>query len=124
VNNAVARTAGLLGIAVFGIVILHASGHELDRHLSQWTVTPEVRRSLDEQRVRLAGAELSSDIDDETRAALRQAINESFVFGFRTVMWVAVGLALASSLSAFIMIEDKAVPSAAGELNLNGSRAR
>jgi EmrB/QacA subfamily drug resistance transporter len=110
VNNAISRTAGLLGIAVLGIVMLHAYDRELDRHLAQLDIAPEARRVVDEQRVRMAGAELPSNIGDEARAALVRVINESFVFGFRLVMTSAVGLALASALSAFIMIEGKAKP--------------
>jgi hypothetical protein len=55
----------------------------------------------------MAGAELPPDIDDATRLALRQAINEAFIHGFRVVMITAAALALASALSAFIMIEGK-----------------
>jgi EmrB/QacA subfamily drug resistance transporter len=109
VNNAVSRTAGLLGLAVLGIVMLYAFNRELDRQLTQLTIAPEARRLIDEQRVRLAGAELSSNIDDETRAVLRQTINESFVFGFRLVMASGAALALASAASAFMMIEGKAL---------------
>ena len=70
-----------------------------------------MQRAIDEQRTRLAGAELPSGVDDQTRAALREAINESFVFGFRVVMMTAVELALGSALSAFILIEGKVVSS-------------
>jgi EmrB/QacA subfamily drug resistance transporter len=105
VNNAVSRIGGLLGVAVFGIVILHAFNRELDHRLARVDIPPEVRLFIDEQRVRLAGAELPLGIDDQTRMALRQAIDESFVVGFRMVMAGAVGLALASALCAWIMIE-------------------
>jgi len=111
VNNAVSRIGGLLGIAVLGIAIQHAFNHKLDRRLAPLRLAPGVQRAIDEQRTRLAGAELPSGVDDQTRAALREAINESFVFGFRVVMMIAVGLALASALSAFILIEGKVVSS-------------
>jgi EmrB/QacA subfamily drug resistance transporter len=104
INNAISRTGGLLGIAVLGIVVLHAFNRELDQRLARLDITPEVRRSIDDQRVRLAGAELPLGIDDQTRVTLRQAINESFVVGFRVVMMTAVGLALVSALCALIMI--------------------
>jgi hypothetical protein len=81
-------------------------------------IAPEAQRFIDEQRIQLAGVDLPSSIDDETRAALRQAINESFVFGFRLVMAAAAGLALASALNAFMMIEGKALPSTAGAFNV------
>jgi MFS family permease len=107
VNNAVSRIGGLLGIAVLGIVIVHSFNRELDRRLARVDVAPEVRRSVDEQRVRLAGAELPLTIDEQTRTALQQAIKESFVFGFRVVMLTAAGLALVSAVVAFTVIEKK-----------------
>src|SRR5205823_6197171 len=105
VNNAVSRTAGLLGIAVLGIVMLNAFSGELDRRLRSSSVTPEVRRILDQQRVKLAALELPSGITDGTRAVLTAATNECFVFGFRIVMMVAVGMALASAMIALVMID-------------------
>ena len=107
VNNAVSRIAGLLGVAALGIVMLHAFNRELDHRLTVSNIAPEVRSSIDEQRVRLAGAEPPSNIDGETQAALKRTINESFIFGFRLVMASAAVLALASAASAFMMIEGK-----------------
>ena len=108
INNAVSRTAGLLGVAVFGILMLKGFNHELDRRVGPLNVAPEVRQGLDKQRIRLAGAEVPSGINDEQRASLKEAINESFVFGFRLVMGSAAALALASSVTAYIMIKGKA----------------
>src|SRR4030095_1261167 len=100
-------TAGLLGIAILGIVVLHAFSSQLDRRLDELPITAEARRSIVEQRVRLAAIELPAGVTDEKASALRQAIKGSFVFGFRVVIGVAIGLALAAALSAFLMIEGK-----------------
>jgi hypothetical protein len=70
-------------------------------------LSAQVRLSIDEQRTRLAGAELPSSMDERTRIALKQAINESFVFGFRLVMLTAAGLALVSAFVAFAVIENR-----------------
>ena len=59
---------------------------------------------MDEQRVRLAGAEI---IEQRTRAALTQAIAESFIFGFRLAMFTAAGLALVSALVGFRLVENR-----------------
>ena len=109
VNNTVSRVGGLLGIALLGIVIQHAFNSRLDDRLAQLHLSPQLSRAVDEQRVRLAGAELPSDVGDQTRRIVREAINESFVFGFRVVMTAACGLVLAGALSAFTMIDGKQV---------------
>jgi MFS family permease len=107
VNNAVSRTAGLLGIAILGIVILHYYNIALDRRLASLPIEPEVRSFIDDQRARLGATELPASVNEQTRLELRAAIDESFVAGFRVVVTTAIVLALASALSAFIMIEGK-----------------
>ncbi len=107
VNNALSRIAGLLGIALLGIVVVHSFNRELDRRLAPMELAPEVRRDLDTQRVKLAGAELSSIADERLRLTLKQAIDESFVFGFRLAMLTSLCLVLASALVAFMVLENK-----------------
>lgn len=102
------RIARLLGIAALGVMILFAFNHKLGHRMEQLNLAPEARRALDERRARLAGVELLPSVNDETRVALRQAINESFVFGFRLVMAAAAGMALGSALIASLMIEGDA----------------
>jgi hypothetical protein len=107
VNNAVARAAGLLGIAILGMVLSHAFNRELDRRLAELDLSSETRLSLDQQRVRLGGAELPPGISHEMGKVLRREINESFVAGFRLIMATAVGLALATALIALVLIPGK-----------------
>ncbi len=105
INNAVARTAGLLSIAVLSIVVLNAFNYGLDRRLASLGIPPEVLHMLDEQRIKLAGAEVPAGVSVEVSMMLRKAIAESFVDSFRLVMFIAVGLALASALIALLMIK-------------------
>lgn len=105
VNNAISRVAALLGIALLGIVILHAFNGELDRRLPAIEIAPDVRQSIDAQRGRLAGIELPENLDATKRAALTEAIDQSFVFGFRVVMVVSFALTLLSALSAWLIIK-------------------
>src|SRR5215475_9027702 len=94
INNAVSRIAGVLGIAFLGIVMVHAFNSRLDERLALIPLGPEQRNTIDEQRMRLAGAEQPSEIDNTTKAKLRLAINESFIHGFRLVMVTAMVMAL------------------------------
>jgi hypothetical protein len=104
INNAVSRTAGLLAIAVLGLIMFHVFSNCIDSRLNQLNVKAEVREALNSQRVKLAAAELPPDIDNATRDTIKQAIDECFVSGFRVVMICGAGLALASSLMAFLVI--------------------
>lgn len=107
INNAVSRAAGLLAVAALGLVMLHTFNYSLDRRLSNLALVPESKSALDRERVKLAGAEVPGDLDPEIRMILRQAINESFVSGFRRVMLIAVALALLSAPVAWLLIQGK-----------------
>src|SRR5207244_4377375 len=85
INNAVSRVAGLLAIAVLGIVMLQEFNHTLDMKLSD--LPSSIRQSLDQQREKLAAADLPQNIPSAVRAELREAIDYSFVAGFRAVMF-------------------------------------
>src|SRR5947208_1349341 len=101
INNAVSRTAGLLSIAVLGLIMFHTFNSCLDQRLDQISVPPQVRQALNDQQMKLAAAELPATIDERTRAIVKQAIDECFVAGFRRVMICGAALAFASSLMAW-----------------------
>jgi MFS family permease len=105
INNAVSRTAGLLAVAVLGIVMLHTFNNQLNSRLQSLQITPEVKRLIDEQRSKLAGAELPKNIEPALGQSLKQAIDEAFVAGFRRLMAVGIVLALLSALSAWLLID-------------------
>jgi EmrB/QacA subfamily drug resistance transporter len=107
VNNAVSRIGGLLGVAVLGIIMVQSFNSELDRRVGPLAVPPEVRRLIEAQRDRLAGAELPSHVNERMRAEVERAVDESFIFGFRLVMLTAAVLALASAFVALEMVENK-----------------
>jgi hypothetical protein len=111
INNAVSRVAGLLAIALFGIVVSGVFGSTLDRRLDSLNLTAEARQALSAQRNRVAAAEVPVEVSGETRAAVQQAIAESFVAGFRVVVLLAAGLAVAGAASAALLIQPKGVGS-------------
>jgi EmrB/QacA subfamily drug resistance transporter len=107
INNAISRTAGLLAIAAFGIVMVQAFNSHLDSRLSSLEVAPEARHILDAGRVKLAGAEIPINLDPETKAALKRMVIDSFMQGFRLIIMIAVCLALFSALVSWVMIDGK-----------------
>jgi EmrB/QacA subfamily drug resistance transporter len=104
VNNAVARSAGLIAIAALGIVMLQVFNHALDRRLAEWNLPASVSRSLQVERTKLADIALPSDQDPATRQLIRRVVDESFVSGFRVVMIIGTALALAGAGTALTLI--------------------
>src|SRR3989440_9852913 len=107
INNAVSRTAGLLAVAVLGLVMFQSFNRCLDQRLSQMSLTPEVRQTLDNQRIRLAAIDIPTDIDQATKFSIKQSINECFIKGVRRVSLVGAALAFVSSLVAWLLIRRK-----------------
>jgi len=97
INNTVSRVAGLLAVAVFGTLMNVVFQGSLERRLDHLALPSAVRTEITAQRAKLAATETR-----DPRG--RTAIQESFVDGYRVVLWVAVALALASSLSGAVMI--------------------
>ena len=97
INNAVSRVAGLIAIAALGVVLYAGFNRSLDRELSALNLPPAIRAEIDAQRRNLAAAET-------TESKAREAIQRSFVTGYRYVLWIAVALAVASSATAAVLI--------------------
>jgi hypothetical protein len=102
INNAVSRVAGLLAIAVLGIVMLQVFNHALDMELSG--LPSSIRHSLDPQRAKLAAVDLPQNIPSAGRAQLRDAIDYSFEAGFRAVMFAGALLAAGGAVCAWWLI--------------------
>jgi hypothetical protein len=100
----VSRAAGLLAIAVLGIVMLNAFNRSLDRHLSSVELPAALRQSVEDQRIKLAAIALPEDAAPTQRRMVRQAVDQSFVNGFRRVMLIGAALALASGVASLVLI--------------------
>jgi len=104
INNAVARGAGLLAIAVLGIVILHSFDRAVDRRLTDANVPPAALESLQAQRSKLAAVALPEQLDQTTKQTIAHAIAESFVHAFRLITAIAATLAAVSAIVAWLLV--------------------
>ncbi len=104
VNNAVSRTAGLLAIAVFGILMLQVFKYQLSARLAASGLADRVVQSVQSQRNKLAAITVPESQDAETHQLVRRAVDESFVSGFRAVMAGGAILAIGGALTTFVFV--------------------
>jgi EmrB/QacA subfamily drug resistance transporter len=107
INNTFSQTAGLLAVAVLGVIMFIGFGSGLDARLAALNLPPEARQQLEEEKVKLGAAQAPEGLDAAQSANVDRAIDEAFVSGYRVVMLVAAAMALASALSAAVLIEGK-----------------
>lgn len=112
INNAVSRTAGLLAIAVLGVVMLQVFSGGLKHRLALLNISDESRNAIYEQRIKLGGIDVDTTAAGSSgpasnKQAIEQAIKDSFVSGFRTIMLIAAAMALASTFSTWLLLEKR-----------------
>jgi predicted MFS family arabinose efflux permease len=107
INNAVARVAGVLAIAVFGIVIVKAFSSHLNQSLANLTLPPGILHALQSNEIKLAGLPTPPGLEPGMAAGIRSAVSHAFVFGFRIVMLICAGLSIVSAATAWRTIPGK-----------------
>jgi MFS family permease len=105
VNNAAARVAGLLAIAVFGIVALGVFNGALDDRLAASGLGADAAAALEPFRSDLTGASLPSNVEGERRDRLQGVVDGAFVTAFRWVAVLAAALAALSAVCAALTID-------------------
>jgi EmrB/QacA subfamily drug resistance transporter len=108
INNAVSRIAGVLAIAILGIVMVKSFSSDLNHSLAGRSIPPDTLQYLHANETKLAGLDLPSGLEAGTAALLRTSISRAFIFGFRIAMLICAGLSFASALVAWLMIPAKA----------------
>lgn len=102
-----ARVAGVLAVAVFGIVIVKAFSSHLNGSLANLAIPRSIRGAIQSNEIKLAGLQLPAGLNPGMAAAIRTSVSQAFVFGFRLVMLVCAGLSITSAAMAWLMIPAK-----------------
>src|SRR5437660_3889154 len=104
INNAIARVAGILAIAILGIVMVYCFRARLDRTLDHLSLPSSILQEVRNHETRLAGLQVPTDLNPGAKTAIKESIGQAFVFGFRIVMLICAGLALASGAVGWLMM--------------------
>lgn len=104
INNAVARAAGLLAVAAFGVLLRARFNATLDAKLATVGLDAVSAVVVDTERVKLAGADLSRIGDAILRRDVHAAFVDAYVAGFRVLMIASAALGVLSAAAAFLWI--------------------
>ncbi len=99
INNAVSRVAGLLAIAIFGVLLGRAFDARVRPRLDGLALSSPARERIDRELRKIAGADMTQvlSITPSEQRVVRSIVDEGFVFAFRLVMIGAAGMALAAA---------------------------
>ena len=122
INNAVARVAALLAVAIFGVVMVASFSDQLNRRLTAVQMPANARAELQSNESRLAALTVPAGVDPATAHAIESSILASFVFSFRLVMWLCAALALISAAIAWKTIPKPSARSADSKMRLVEAR--
>jgi EmrB/QacA subfamily drug resistance transporter len=113
INNAVARVAGVLAIAILGIVMVQAFSIRLNHELNHSSLNPLAIQEIRAGENRLAGLQVPAQLDAVSKADVTRMVKNAFVFGFRVVLMICAALSLASAAASWFMLSVIAGDSAA-----------
>ena len=109
INNAVARVAGVLAIAILGIVMVAAFERTLADSLESLNLPPNIVQEIRSNAARLGAINLPANLDAQITTVTRRAIAVSFVSGFRIIMLICAALAAGSAGISWRMIASRSV---------------
>jgi EmrB/QacA subfamily drug resistance transporter len=105
VNNAVARVAGLLGIAVLGAIVSGSFATRLDGNLASHQLSAQVRAHVARDRTRPLVIDVGG-LTGSDRVLVRSAELDASVHAFRLGMGIGAALAILGGVVALVGIEN------------------
>jgi EmrB/QacA subfamily drug resistance transporter len=98
VNNTVARVAGLLAIALFGVLLTNRFNAVIGQRLDQVALPPAARVEIEKELPKMAGAELKNvAMEPKQQVTVQRSIEDAFVSGYRVVLLSSAIVALAAA---------------------------
>lgn len=98
INNAVSRVAGLLAIAVFGVLLANSFNARVQPRLDELRLPAPARQEVERELPKMAGAQLrATSMSGAQRLEVQERLDEAFVEAFRVVVLGCALLALAAA---------------------------
>jgi EmrB/QacA subfamily drug resistance transporter len=108
-NNGVARLAGLLAIAVLGIVVVSLFQSRLNYELSQSILNAPEQQQILGQAGKLGGIVIPENFPEASRQAAQAAVSSAFIHGYRWAMIICAIAAFCGALVSLVTIKNNRI---------------
>ena len=107
INNAVSRTAGLIAVAAFGVVLVTVFEQRFLADIGSINLPAAASEQLIRQGDKLAEIKVPDTVPGDQKILVEASIKRSFISGFRIITIIAAALAVLSSVAAWVLIPGK-----------------
>jgi EmrB/QacA subfamily drug resistance transporter len=108
INNAIARAAAVLALAVASSAFLASFRYQLGQQTESLHLPSAILKALQATSTQLGATPVPDQVPLATRASVQLAIRESFLHSFQVIMWGCTGLAWLSALMAAFWVTPQA----------------
>jgi EmrB/QacA subfamily drug resistance transporter len=107
INNATARVAGMLAVALLGAIAAGDFKSSLEQRLTAAHVSTQIQQSVLAEASKLAEAKAPAQMRATERERITQLLHESFLHSFRMVMLITAALALLGALAIWVTLPSR-----------------
>ena len=106
VNNAIARLAALMAVAVLSLILVGAFSARLHQTVAASTLSPAQQTTILSQTDKVGGIVIPDNFDQTARTAAEQAISDSFIYGFRWALGLCTLLVVTAAVTSAFTIHN------------------
>ena len=106
INNAIARVAGLLAVAVAGVLVSSQFSSTLDEQLAGVRLTPSAQAAVTQARDKPLAATVPAGVRGRERVEVQEALDDASLKAFRVSIVLGAGLVLAAGVLSLIGVRD------------------
>jgi uncharacterized membrane protein len=106
INNAIARVAGLLAVAVAGVLVSSQFSSTLDEQLARVRLTPSAQAAVTQARDKPLAATVPAGVRGRERVEVQEALDDASLKAFRVSVVLGAGLVLAAGVISLIGVRD------------------
>lgn len=107
VNNTVARTAGVLAIALMGAMVLFSFKSTIIKSVESLSISSTLKDEIIAGSANLAAMEIPEELSMENKTIIVKVIKRAFVDAFNEAAYVASALSWLGAFVAFMFIRNK-----------------